>query len=68
MGQCVSWGVKWTQARLLKIAKKNIQRLFIFYDQDRTGYNESKRIARVCSPTCENRDSPSFEKFFCKGL
>lgn len=43
-------GVKFTSGRLLQVAEKKIDRLFIFFDSDQAGYHAGKRMAQTVSP------------------
>jgi hypothetical protein len=49
-GAICFFGVQLTGQRLLKLRSKEIRRLFVFYDADKPGRKQARRIARIAAP------------------
>lgn len=49
-------GVQHTEAQIVAIKRKEIRNLFIFFDSDRAGEKEAKKISRILAPLVENTE------------
>lgn len=56
-------GIKITSNRLINIAKKKINNLYIFFDNDSAGKNAAKKVSRILSPVVKRIHILSLKKY-----
>lgn len=56
-------GVSITAQRILELAEKKINNLYIFYDNDKTGRRESKRVANILAPVARRTHILKLNKY-----